>query len=333
MKKVKVLVGWSLPAPLMERIRSADPRVHLLNDPAAELPRPAFGPPFPFLEDLLPLLREAEVLFTSRLPSGFQGRAPHIRWVQLLSAGADVALTDGLKPAHISFTTAVGVHPVQVSEWVIGAMLSLVKGFPQALRAQARREYWQYVPGELAGRTVGILGLGTIGRRIGYLCKALDMRVLGMRRSVTTALEGQDETDLMLPPQDLPRILRESDFLVVCLPRTQETTGLLGAKEIQGMKRGAYLVNIGRGGIVDEQALVQALRAGHLAGAALDVFAHEPLPQESPLWNEPKVLLTAHVAGSSPRYEERATELFLDNLSRYLGGRELRNVYDPDRGY
>lgn len=244
-----------------------------------------------------------------------------------------MAIREGLSQSPILFTTASGVHPIPISEWVIGAMIALVKRFPQAVHAQRKREYWKFIGEELAGRTAGILGLGNIGLRVARLCQALEMRVLGIRRSVAESLEGQGPTDLLLPPRDLPLMLQQSDFLIICLPGTRETLGLLGNRELQQMKQGSYLINVGRGGIVDEEALVQALRAGHLAGAALDVFAQEPLPPESPLWDEPGVLLTAHIAGNSPRYEERATELFLENLRRYLEGLDLLNVYDPERGY
>jgi phosphoglycerate dehydrogenase-like enzyme len=332
MEQVNVLVGWSLPPPLMERISALDSRVHLLNDPYLELPRPDVWPPFPFPEQLLPLLPQAQVLFTSRLPSKVQSQATDLKWVQLFSAGADVAIREGLEHSSILFTTASGVHPIPISEWVIGAMLALLKRFPQAVHTQKNREYWKFIGGEMAGHTVGILGLGNIGLRVARICKALDMRVLGMRRSVTEPLEGQDPTDLLLPPQDLPLMLEQSDFLIICLPGTRETLGLLGERELQQMKQGSYLINVGRGGIVDEEALVRALRTGHLAGVALDVFAQEPLPPESPLWDEPGLLMTAHIAGNSLRYEERATDLFLENLRRYLEGQDLLNIYDPDRG-
>ena len=212
-------------------------------------------------------------------------------------------------------------------------MISLLKRFPRALQAQRNGEYWKFIGGEMAGSTVGILGLGNIGLRVARICQALDMRVLGIRRSVTEPLEGQSHTDLLLPPRDLPLMLRQSDFLIICLPGTQETLGLLGEMELQQMKQGSYLINVGRGGIVDEEALVGALRAGHLAGAALDVFAQEPLSPESPLWDEPGLLLTAHIAGNSPHYEERAMGLFLENLRRYLNGQDLLNLYDSEKGY
>ena len=333
MERINVLVGWALPPPLMERIGALDPRVHLLNDPYLSLPRPPVWPPFLFPEQLLPLLPRAHVVFTSRLPPDAQRLASRLRWIQLLSAGADVAIGDRPERSDILVTTAKGVQAIPLSEWVIGAMIALSRRFPQAIRAQGRKEYWKFIGEELAGRTAGILGMGNIGHRVARLCKALDMRVLGMRRSVTQPQEGQGPTDLLLPPRDLPLMLRESDFLIICLPGTRETAGLLGLAELRQMKQGACLINVGRGGIVDEQALVEVVRAGHLAGAALDVFAQEPLPQDSPLWDEPNILLTAHVAANSHLYEERGTELFLENLRRYLDGRDLLNVYDPEIGY
>ena len=242
-------------------------------------------------------------------------------------------MRDGLEYSSLVFTTASGIHAVPISEWALGSMIALAKEFPAAIRAQDAVDYWKFIGGELAGRTAGILGLGKIGSRVARLCRALDMRVLAMRRSVAEPVADQGDVDLLLPPRDLHRILQESDFLIICLPGTPETIGLLGEEQIRQMKLGSYILNVGRGGIVDEVALVSALRDGHLAGAALDVFAREPLPSDSPLWSEPRLLMTAHVAGNSLLYEERATDLFLENLRRYLDGQDLLNVYDPDRGY
>ena len=333
MDTVNVLVGWGLPREQMERISALDARVRLLNDPNQDLPRPDVWPPFPFPDQLLPFVPEAQALLTSRLPANLKETAPHLRWVQLISAGADVALREGLERGPLVFTTASGIHAVPISEWALGSMLALAKELPAAVRAQDSVDYWKFIGGELAGRTAGVLGLGKIGSRVAKLCRAMDMRVLAMRRTVTEPVADQGDVDLLLPPRDLPRMLQESDFLIICLPGTQETFGLVGEAEIRQMKRGSYVLNAGRGGIVDEAALVSALRDGHLAGAALDVFAREPLPPDSPLWKEPRLLLTAHVAGNSLLYEERAVDLFLDNLRRYLDGRDLLNVYDPDRGY
>ena len=333
MDSVNVLVGWALPPPLMERIAASDPRVRLLNDPYLDIPRPPVWPPFQFPEQLLPLFPAAHVVFSSRLPADALSLAPGLRWLQLLSAGADLVIGSGEGWDHVQVTTARGVQAGPLAEWVIGAMIALSKRFPGAVRAQDRREYLKFMAGELAGRTVGIVGMGSIGSRVARLCKALDMRVLASRRSVTAAMENQGDADLLLPPRDLPLMLRESDFLALTLPRTRETAGLIGPAEIGMMKRGAYLINVGRGGLVDEAALAEAIRSGRLAGAALDVFEQEPLPPDSPLWSEPGILMTAHSAATSHTYEERATDLFLENLRRFLDGRELLNLYNRERGY
>ena len=334
MEIVTVLVGWALPTELMERIGAVDPRIRLLNDPDQDLPRPDVWPPFPFPDELLPLVPEAQVLLTSRLPANLQETAPHLRWVQLISAGAGRGDKGGAgvqltcvhhrqrHPRHTHIGVGIGQHdcPCQgVSPLPSAPRIKWTTGSSSA--------------GSLRGRTAGILGLGKIGSRVARLCRSLDMRVLATRRSVTEPVTGQGDVDLLLPPKDLPRILRESDFLIICLPGTPETIGLLGEEQIRQMKRGSYIVNVGRGGIVDETALVSALRDGRLAGAALDVFAREPLPPDSPLWSEPRLLMTAHVAGNSLLYEERATDLFLENLRHYLDGHDLLNVYDADRGY
>ena len=185
MESVNVLVGWALPTELMERIGALDPRIRLLNDTDQNLPRPDVWPPFPFPDQLLPLVPEAQALLTSRLPANLRETAPHLRWVQLISAGADVAIREGLEYSSLVFTTASGIHAVPISEWALGSMIALAKEFPAAIRAQDGGDYWKFIGGELAGRTAGILGLGKIGSRVARLCRALDMRVLAMRRSVT----------------------------------------------------------------------------------------------------------------------------------------------------
>ena len=175
--------------------------IRLLNDTDQNLPRPDVWPPFPFPDQLLPLVPEAQVLLTSRLPANLRETAPHLRWVQLISAGADVAIREGLEYSSLVFTTASGIHAVPISEWALGSMIALAKEFPAAIRAQDGGDYWKFIGGELAGRTAGILGLGKIGSRVARLCRALDMRVLAMRRSVTEPVAGQGDVDLLLPPK------------------------------------------------------------------------------------------------------------------------------------
>ena len=182
--------------------------------------------------------------------------------------------------SHVTVTTASGIHATPISEYVIGAMLAFAKGFPKAFRAQQERVWRPFWPEELEDKTVGVLGVGAIGARVVKLAKALDMRVLAMRRSAERRMTGDEAgggVDEMLPPSDLPYLLAESDYVVVALPLTPESRGLIGEAELRAMKPNAVIVNIGRGAIIDEAALVRALKEGWIAGAALDVFKQEPL--------------------------------------------------------
>ena len=289
-------------------------------------------------ERLRPILRETEVLLTNPIvPDDIVERAPALKWLQLTSAGVDRLLDAPVVQSNVTVTTASGIHAVPISEYVIGAMLALAKGLPRALRSQQERIWRPYWPDELEEKTVGVLGMGAIGARVVELAKALGMRVLAMRRSVerrtTGAQAGFPAADEMLPPSELRHLLEESDYVVVALPLTNESRGLIGEPQLRAMKPSAIIVNIGRGAIIDEQALVQALKEGRIAGAALDVFQQEPLSGESELWGLENVIVTPHISGGTPRYMERAVALFCDNLRRYLADEPLRNVVDPARGY
>jgi phosphoglycerate dehydrogenase-like enzyme len=233
-------------------------------------------------------------------------------------------------------TNSAGIHGPAMAESVLGMMLFFARGFDHAVRAQQRRT-WDTAPfeaadsgiGELAGATLGIIGYGGVGRELARRAGALGMHVLATRRRpepdpLANVLDGEDS---------LHRLLAASDVVVVTTPSTPETRGLIGAPEFATMRTGAVLINVARGDIVDEDALIATLRAGHLRGAALDVFATEPLPADSALWGLDNVLVLPHVSATTPRFWEREIELILDNLERYLAGRTLRNVVDPDAGY
>ena len=203
------------------------------------------------------------------------------------------------------------------------------KGWPALFRNQQDRRYARFVPGELGGRTVGVVGMGHIGREVARLAKAFGCRVLAIRRSYRE--RGADPpADEALPPADLDYLLGESDFVVLAAPLSEETAGLIGERELRLLGPHGYLINVARGGLVDEPALVRALRSGAIAGAALDVYEREPLPVESALWGLDNVILTPHIAAGTEHYEERATEIFCANLRRYLGGEPLEQlVSDP----
>jgi phosphoglycerate dehydrogenase-like enzyme len=188
------------------------------------------------------------------------------------------------------------------------------------------------LPTVLRGKTVGIIGLGHIGREVARLSKAFGMNVIATRRSATRTSRAR-YVDRLLPSKQMPSLLEESDFVVISVPHTPETHHLIGEKELGMMKPAAYIINIARGGIIDEEALIRALDEKRIAGAGLDVTEREPLPADSRLWDFDNVILSPHVSGGQENYVARATELFCDNLRRYLAGKKLRNVIDRKRGY
>ena len=287
---------------------------------------------------LAALLAETEVLFTTPLmPPDLGERAPNLRWVQLTSAGADRLLDSPLVRGDVTVTTASGIHAIPIGEYVMAVMLAFAKGLPGAMRAQAERTWRPYLAEELHGKTVGIIGLGAIGSYVAKLAAADGMRVIAIRRSAAGRKTGREtgdpNVDELLPPSDLPYLLSQSDYVVIAVPLTAESRGLIGEPELRSMKPTARIVNIARGSVIDEAALVRALTEGWIGGAALDVFEQEPLPPDSPLWGMENVLLTPHISGGTPVYMERAVALFCDNLRRYLAGEPLHNVIDVHRGY
>jgi phosphoglycerate dehydrogenase-like enzyme len=353
-RSAKVTLALPVADELQEMIRSTDPRLEVTALTRAQRRvyrdgRPLWAgyPEPPRAEDesedearerLAPILRETEVLLSNPIvPDDIVERAPALTWLQLTSAGVDRLLNSPVVQSRVTVTTASGIHAVPISEYVIGAMLAFAKGLPRAFRAQQERVWRPFWPDELEAKTVGVLGVGAIGARVVELSKALAMRVLAMRRSVDRRMTGEEArnpaVDEMLPPSGLNYLLGESDYVVVALPLTPESRGLIGEEELRAMKPNAVIVNIGRGAIIDEQALVRALKEGWIAGAALDVFQQEPLSGESELWGLDNVIVTPHISGGTPRYMERAMALFCDNLRRYLADEPLRNVVDPARGY
>jgi phosphoglycerate dehydrogenase-like enzyme len=256
-------------------------------------------------------------------------RVPNLRWIHTISAGVDHLLFPELRESDAILTNASGVFNIPIAETVMAYILAVVKRLPE-FWAHQREHRWEKLPlRELRGLTVGIVGLGDIGTEVARLCRAFGMRVLGLRRRPAPS----DLADEVLPPDRLQDLLARSDFVVIAVPLTAETRGMIGRAELAAMKPDAWLVNISRGAIVDEEALIEALRAGRIGGACLDVFAEEPLPPESPLWDMPNVIITPHNSWSSPHIEEREIALFLENLRRYVAGEPLLNVVDKQAGY
>jgi D-2-hydroxyacid dehydrogenase (NADP+) len=267
-------------------------------------------------------------------PPELVSRATALRWYQQWGAGADWLLRyPEAADRDFALTNSSGVHAIPISEQIIGTLLMFSRGLHHAVRAQTKHEWQRPRPAdlfELDGKTMLLVGVGAIGARTAMLASALGMRVEGIRRDTTRGVDG---VAAMYAPEQLRERLAHADAVVLTVPLSHATQGMIGAEELRAMRPTAYLVNIGRGGTVDEPALIQALAEQRIAGAALDVFAEEPLPATSPLWAMENVIITGHYAGVTPKYEQRAMGIFLDNLQRYRAGTPLRNLVDKRAGY
>jgi phosphoglycerate dehydrogenase-like enzyme len=238
-----------------------------------------------------------------------------VPWLHALSAGVDHYPLDRLRDVGVAFTNASGVHAEPAAEQVLAYLLAFERNLHRAVRHQERREWERYRGTELRGRTVGVVGLGAIGGRVAELASALGTRVVGTKRNPGTAPDAVDEAH---PPDALPRVLDRADYVVLACPLTDDTRGLVGPDEFAAMRDDAVLVNVARGEVVQEDALIAALRDDAIAGAALDVFAAEPLPEGSPLWGIEDVIVTPHVAGSTPAYWARNAALLAGNYERFV---------------
>ncbi|WIG58679.1 MAG: D-3-phosphoglycerate dehydrogenase [Ktedonobacterales bacterium] len=282
---------------------------------------------------------ETDLLCSFHPPADTLSLAPGLRWIQLPSAGADHALRDHLvRDDGPIVTTANGVHTVPISEFVFSLLLLWAHRWPEFFALQ-QAEHWpdhaQWVGlrgRELRDATLGIIGLGAIGRQVARLGRAFGMRLLGTRRSARAA-DTDPDLDQLIPLAQLHHLLAQSDYIVLAAPSTSDSHHLIGPAELHAMKPTAFLINISRGDLIDQDALITALRERQIAGAGLDVFAQEPLPPESPLWRMPNVLISPHISGASDHYSRRFTDLYLDNIRRYRAGEPLVNVVNAQRGY
>ncbi len=340
----KVLICSYLEPEHIQRIRAVDAGLEVVYHPEL-LPRPRYaadhvGHPLQRTPEEQArweaLLAEAEVLFdfdytgTKELPE----RAKKVRWIQATSAGIGQFIKrQNYARMNAVFTTASGVHARPLAEFVLMVMLEQVKQAGLA-RAQQQAHLWKrFATLELTGKTLAIVGLGRIGKEVARLAKAFEMRVVASKRN----LEGQTPESLGIDRlyswAELYPMLSEADFVCLITPHTPETEGLINSAAFAAMKPRAMLINIARGVVVDEGALLEALESGHLAHAALDVAAVEPLPPESPLWDHPRVTIYPHSASTSTFENARIAELFCNNLRRYLKGEPLLNQLDIERMY
>jgi glyoxylate/hydroxypyruvate reductase len=336
---VSVLLASPLEPELVQRIVAVDARLQVTYRPAlVGNPRyPAdHHPPVELTPaqaaDWAGLLAQAEVMFDVDQPStqDLLSRAPRLRWIQSSSSGiGEWVRRLGLVDSAITVTNAAGIHVVPLGEFVVFAMLYFAKRWPRMVEEQRAHHWERCATDSLHGKTLGIIGLGSVGRHAAELAKPFGMRVIGTRRS-----GGSDAVaDRVYTPDQTETVLRESDYLVLSVPLIADTETLLGASQLAVMQPSAVLINIARGAVVDEAALIDALRNGRLAGAALDVATHEPLSPDSPLWDLPNVLITPHSMSTAYDENERLVDLFCDNLRRYLANEPLRNVFNKARGY
>jgi phosphoglycerate dehydrogenase-like enzyme len=287
---------------------------------------------------VLEAVRGAEVYLGYGVPRDlFLAARETLRWAHSAAAGVGGSLYPEMVASAVTLTNSAGVHAEPIADTVLAMMLHFARGLDWAVRAQAERR-WGKEPfeaadapvRELSEGTVGLLGFGGIGAAVARRALTLGMRVAALRRSSAPTHPG---VEVMEGDGALDRLLAIADYLVVTVPRTAETEGMIGARELALLPPGAVVVNVSRGGIVDEAALGAALLAGALRGAALDVFATEPLPASSPLWGLPNLLVLPHVSGTSHRFWRRETDLIVANLRRYLAGDRLLNTVDKHAGY
>jgi glyoxylate/hydroxypyruvate reductase A len=342
-RPLKILIASPLELEEVERIAAAAPgQVEVIYEPDL-LPVPRYvadhtGRPRTLSaaqrECWLNHLREADILFDFDwlAPERLALQAPRLRWVQGTSAGiGELLRRTGLIDTDLIFTTAAGVHGSPLAEFVILALLYFYRDVPRLQRMQQAHHWERYTNRELAGRRALVVGLGAVGQTIARRLAALDLEVWTARRTLDAPLpEGVSR---VLPLAEFRSVLGLIDALILACPLTSETTKLIGAAELAAMQDGALLINVARGPVIDERALVHALRDGRLCGAALDVADVEPLPSGSPLWDLPNVLISPHSASTVHAENRRIVDLFLANLRRYLDGEPLINGFDRTRGY
>ena len=330
-EEINIALAFRIDEESIARIAALDPRIRMID--VSQISGRGGEPDAETKARIMADLAGAEIMLgPNRIPIEYFDAAIGLKWFQSINAGIERMDRDGLLKRGFVVTSAAGLASVAIAEYVIGTIVMLAKGLHTAVRAQPEHRWDFRMTGEAAGKTVGIVGLGEIGRETAKRARAFEMRVVASRRTVAAGATDPD-CDEILPYSNLARLLSESDFLVLALPLTTETRHLIGAAELAKMKPTASIINIARGEIIDQGALVTALTTGVIASAALDVFDPEPLPAESPLWDMPNVIVTPHISGAVEGYGHKATEMFIANLKRYLAGEALAHQANPELGY
>lgn len=281
-------------------------------------------------------ISECNIVLTSGIRDSLEilEKAPNIKWVHSQSVGVEMLLkNERVKDSDIIITNSRGTTSIPIAEHTIAMITSMARGVDRMIRNEANREWGKIPIIDLEDATVGIIGYGNIGHEIAKRCKALGMKVLGCRRNPPIVLPGNEPADAVVGMDKVDFILEKSDFLVLSLPSTEETEHFLNKEKINLMKKGSRLINVGRGNTVVEEALVDGLASGHLAGAALDVFEVEPLPHNHPFWTLDNVIVSPHNAYWSPKNSRRNLDLFLRNLQLFIEGKPMINVVNKELGY
>jgi len=282
--------------------------------------------------DLRDALAAAEVMLTLNAPLDLPALAARLRWIQAIGSGVGQFVPSRLPEGGIAVTNAAGVGAAPIAEWVLARILAVYKRLDEHA-AQQRAHVWQESMGALLeGRTAVVVGLGAIGSAVATRLRAFGVHVIGVRRRWTPGATAS-EVDELVGPAELDDVLGRAHVVVVAAPGTAANENMFDAAAFAAMRRGTLFVNVARGSLVDEDALVAALASGHLRAAAIDVTREEPLPPDSRLWDVPNLAISPHSSASADRYLERVSELFYDNLARYVAGEELRNVVDLSDGY
>jgi phosphoglycerate dehydrogenase-like enzyme len=327
----------------VERLERLDPRVRVVVESYVEPHqlRSARGKPgadrlradAPALTDgQRAAFAQLDVALAIDLPFDVAAIAPQLRWVQAVGAGTGQLQSAGLAEAGIRLTTAAGANAIAIAEFALARVLQEWKRFRELDDAQRLHDWEPRYGRQLAGATLGLVGLGAINAAVAARAQAFDLRVVATRRSATPGATAAD-VDELYPPGELATMLARCDAVIAAVPETPETTGLMDRAAFAAMKPGAFFCNVGRGSLVDEAALIDALRRGQLRAAALDVASIEPLPVDDPLWDAPNLYLSPHSASSPAALFVNLHELFRENLTRFLAGAELQNGVDLSRGY
>ncbi len=343
---VRCVIASYLEPHHVDRIRAVNPLLDVVYEPDL-LPRPryvadhvghAFERPEEDERRWVSLLAEAEILFDfdgthlEDLPE----RAPSLRWVQATSAGIGqlvARLGYVERMPETVFTTASGVHAIPLAEHALMSILMFRRRVPQMLADQRERVWKRFASTDLTERSLAVVGMGSIGREVARLASSFGMRTVGVKRTGVGVDPASLHLESLYAFDELHAALRGAEHVVLSAPHTPETEGMIGATELALLAPGAVVVNVARGALIDESALVEALESGHVGGAALDVFQEEPLSSDSPFWTMPNVFVCSHSAGTSDHENERITDIFCENLRRYLAREPLLNVFDTARMY